>query len=125
MRYTVHKTGTFAIKFGEGGKCGMGKRKFAFNFSVTAEKVDSRGFVLDHFEVEDQLAVEFNGKVYNGSCEELAVTVGQIINRYVKGARITEIVVRLTGADSKSGASVEVSGATIDFVNGKGVQAIQ
>ena len=113
-RYTVNKTGTFPIKFGKGSKCGMGMRKFAFSFKVTTKSLDTRSFVLDHFEVEDQLKIQFKG-TYNGSCEQLAVSVGKVIAEYIHrnsaahpGNREAEIEVTLTGADSKSGASVTV-----------------
>lgn len=122
-QYRINKTGTFPIKFSSTSRCGMGKRVFAFSFSVTTPDVDARGFVVDHFEVEDHLQTVFRDKTYtySGSCEQLAVTVGQIISMFIDPAlrRRAVIEVTLQGADKQSGASVTL--VSSEFVNLKGV----
>lgn len=113
--YVVTKTGQFAITFAKGNKCGMGKRKFNYEFSVSSARLDSRHFVVDHFEVADHLTVAFSrkGDKWLGSCEQLAVSVAKIIISFIDPLITTPFVeVKLTG---EPGVGQKSSGASVSY----------
>lgn len=127
MTYTIHKQGVFTINFSDDSRCGMGVRKFSYEFSVSSENLDGDGFVIEHFQVAERLLNAWRHGEWSGSCENLAATVGKIIVLNLPPVfrrQDVTIRIRLQGADKKSGASVEVTGTAQQFVNAEGIKTV-
>lgn len=115
-KFTMKRRGKFDIKLAEGNECGLpGLWDFRYEWVVISTKLDERAFVVDHHHVHHAIEQWAAAGQYRGSCERLAVALGEIVIEHLHPAVKKSdpfIRVELFGSDV---ASIAVEGKIKDF----------
>lgn len=87
MYYQLKKKGTFHLAFAAGNACGgfPGSSDFSYEFLISTDYLDARGFVIEHVEVSDFISAWAAKTRFSGTCEQVLEAVTRIIADEYKG----------------------------------------